>query len=78
MVATDVIEHRVARNLENIILQLFQVSHPAYHLFGLWIAKKEISKAEMLLHNVTQVNIKLLRVLVYKTHALNGDVEVFL
>ena len=70
VVARDVVEHRVVGNLEDVVLQLLQRRHAGNLLTGHRVAEDEVAKAHVLLDERAQVDIHLLRVLVY-------EVEVF-
>ena len=70
VVARYVVEHRVVRYLEDVVLQLLQIAHTQHLCMCLRIAEDEISEAHVLLHNVAQVDTHGLRVLVYEMKML--------
>ena len=59
MVPRHMIEHRVFRNLENIILQLFQRRYARHLLFRLWITEDEVTESHMLFHQLMQIHVHL-------------------
>ena len=67
VITTDVIKHRVVRNIENIILQFLQTADTHDLLMSLRISENEIAKAHMFLHQTAQIYTHLLGVLIYKT-----------
>ena len=71
MVARHVVEHRVVRNLKDIILQLFQRRHTRHLFLRLWITEDKIAKAHVLRHQMVEVDIHLRRVLIDKMEALS-------
>ena len=60
MVTRDVIEHRVVRNGEDIILQFLQVPHPHDLVMCLGIAEDEITEAHVHGQEVPQIDVHLL------------------
>ena len=64
VVARDMVEHGVARDGEDIVLQLLEIAHTAHLVVRFRIAEDEVAEAEVLGHDVAQVDIHLLRVLV--------------
>ena len=70
VVAADVIEHRVARNLEDVVLQLLQRGNTGYLFLGRGIAEDKVAKAHVLLYQLAQIDIHLLRVLIDKMETL--------
>ena len=71
VVARDMIEHGIARDLEDIVLQLLQGMDAHNLLMGLRVAEDEVAEAHVLLHEMAQVNAEHLRVLVYELKALS-------
>ena len=70
MVARDMVEHGVARYLEDVVLQLLQVVYAHYLLACDRIAEDKVTKAHVLLHDALQVYAHLLAVLVYEAETL--------
>ena len=70
VIARDMIEHRVVWNLEDVVLQLLQRVYAHYLSLGLRVAEYEVAESHVFLHDCTQVDRHLLRVLVDKTEAL--------
>ena len=70
VIARDMIEHRVVWNLEDVVLQFLQRVYAHYLGLGLGVAEYEVAESHVLLHDCTQVDRHLLRVLVDKTEAL--------
>src|SRR5574344_93835 len=48
VVARHMIQHRIIRDIKNIILKFFQIMHTQYLFVRFWITKDEIAKNEML------------------------------
>ena len=71
VVARHVVEHRVVRDLKDIILQLFQRRHTRHLFLRLWITEDKIAKAHVLRHQMVEVDIHLRRVLIDKMEALS-------
>ena len=65
------IEHGVARNLEDIVLKFLQRRDASYLFLGIRIAEDEIAEAHVFLYQLAQVDIHLLGVLVDKVEALS-------
>ena len=70
VVATDMIEHRIVRDVEDIILQLLQTMDAHDFLVGFRIAEDEIAEAHVLLHQATEIHTHLLGVLIYEAESL--------
>ena len=70
VVAADVEEHRVVGDVENVVLQLFKRGDACHLLTRFGVAEDEIAKAHVFFHEVAQVDVHLLRVLVYKAKSL--------
>ena len=66
VVAGDMIEHRIVRYQEDIILQLLEVTDTGDLLMGLRVTEDKVAEAHVLLQQLTQVDIHLLAVLVHK------------
>ena len=64
------VEHGVARYLEDVVLQLLQIVYAHYLLTCDGIAEDEVAEAHVLLHDALQVYAHLLAVLVDKAEAL--------
>ena len=60
------IEHRIVRYQEDIILQLLEVTDTGDLLMGLRVTEDKVAEAHVLLQQLTQVDIHLLAVLVHK------------
>ena len=60
VVAADVIEHRVLRYLEDVVLQLLQRAHAEHLLVGRGVAEDEVAEAHVLLHETVEVDVHLL------------------
>ena len=60
----DVVEQRLARQREDVVLQLLEVVDAGNLLASNRVGEHEVAKAEILSHHVAQVHIHLLRVLV--------------
>ena len=71
VVAADMIEHRIVRNIEDIILQLLQASDAHDLLVGLRITEDEITKAHVLLHQSSEIYTHLLGILVHEAETLS-------
>ena len=54
------IEHGVARNGEDMVLQFFQRAHSQYHLVRLWVAEEEVAEAHVFFQFFTQIYAYLL------------------
>ena len=65
------IKHRVARNLEDIVLKFLQRRDASYLFLGIRIAEDEIAEAHVFLYQLAQVDIHLLGVLVDKVETLS-------
>ena len=66
MVARGVVEQRVARDVEDVVLQLLEVADAPHHSLRRGVAEDEVAKAEMLLQLLPEVDEHLLRILVDK------------
>ena len=66
MVAADMIEHGIVRNIEDVILQFLQTMNAHNLLMSLRITEYEIAKAHVLFHQTAKIYAHLLRVLVNK------------
>ena len=73
VVARDVVEHAVVGNVEDVVLQLLEVSHAHHLLVGGGVAEDEVAEAEVLGQDVAQVDVHLLRILV---HIPDADAHV--
>ena len=71
VVATYVVEHRVVRNLEDVVLQFLQRRYTEYLFLGFRIAEYKVAKTHVFLHQVMQVHIHFGRVLVNKVETLS-------
>ena len=60
----DVVEQRLARQREDVVLQLLEVVDAGNFLASIRVGEYEVAKAEILSHHVAQIHIHLLRVLV--------------
>ena len=60
VVSGYVIEHRVVRYLEDVVLQLLQRAHAHHFLVRLRVAEYEVAEAHVLLHESAQVEVHLL------------------
>ena len=63
------IEHGVAWDLEDVVLQFFQAADAHHLLVCPGITEDEISEAHVLFEQVAEVHAHLLRVLVYESEA---------
>ena len=70
MVSADVEEHRVVRDVEDVVLQLFERPNACNLLTCLGVAKDKVAEAHVFFHQVAQVKTHLLRVLVYEAKTL--------
>ena len=70
MVATDMVKHRLIRDLENIVLQLLQVMDPHDLLMRLWVTEDEIPEPHVLLQDMAEIDVHGLRVLVNEPESL--------
>ena len=70
VVATHVVEHRVVRNLEDVVLQFLQRRYTEHLFLGFRIAEYKVAKTHVFLHQVVQVHIHLGRVLINKVETL--------
>ena len=70
VVARDVVEHGVVRDLEDVVLKLFQTVNAHYLGMGLGVAEDEIAEAHVILQQAAQVKTHLLRVFIDKAEAL--------
>ena len=64
------VEHRLARNYKDVVLQLLQVADTHDFLARLRVTEDEVAEAHVLLEDVAQVDAHLLRVLVDEVEAL--------
>ena len=64
VVATDVVEERLSRHGEDVVLQVLEVSDASHLLHGDRVAENEIAETEIALHQFAQIHVHLLRVLV--------------
>ena len=71
VVARHVIQHRFARNLKDIVLQLFQIRYTEYLLFCHGVTEYEIAKTHVLLYEVMKIDIEFRRVLVDEMKAFS-------
>ena len=72
------VEHRVVRNLEDIILQFLQAMYAHNLGLGFGVAEDEVAKAHVFFHHTAQVETHLLRVFIDKAEALGlGTLTVF-
>ena len=70
VVARDVVEHGVGRDLEDVVLQLLQRADARYLLVGVRVAEHEVAKAHVLLDEVAQLHGEHLGVLVHEMEML--------
>ena len=71
VVARDMIEHRVVRYAEYVVLQLLEVMYAHNLRLRLRVAEDEVAEAHVLLHDGTEVQRHLLRVLVNEAEAFS-------
>ena len=71
VVAADMIEHRIVRDVEDIILQLLQASDSHNLLVSLGITEDEISKAHVLLHQSAKIYTHLLGILIHEAESFS-------
>ena len=64
VVSRDVVEHRLARNYKDVVLQLLQVADTHDFLTCLRISEDEVAEAHVLLEDVAQVDAHLLRIFI--------------
>ena len=69
VVATDMVEHRVVGDAEDIVLQLLQTADAHDLIMGLRVAEDEVAETQVLLHQLPEVYAHLLRVLVDEAEA---------
>ena len=69
VIAADMIEHRIVRDIEDIILQLLQASDTHNLLVSLRITEYEIAKAHVLLHQSAKIYTHLLGILINEAEA---------
>ena len=67
VVATDMIEHRVVGNREDMILQLLQTADAHDFLVRLWVTEDEVAESHVLLHQLAEIDTHLLGVLIDKS-----------
>ena len=63
------VEHGVARNLEDVVLQFFQAVDAHHLLVCRRVAEDEVAEAHVLFEQMAEVHAHLLRVLVYEPEA---------
>ena len=68
------VQERLGRDVENNVLQLLQVTHPGHFFQRMRIAEDEISEPEVVGHNVAQVHIHLLGILVHKAGCIPAHI----
>ena len=71
MVAADMIEHGIIRNIEDVILQFLQTMNAHNLLMSLRITEYEIAKAHVLFHQTAKIYAHLLRVFVNKSETFS-------
>ena len=74
MVLLYMVQERFGRYVENDVLQLLQVTYACHLFLGMRIAEDEIPEPEVVRHNVAQVHIHLLGVLVYKAGCIPAHI----
>ena len=64
IIVRDVVEQRLGRHREDVILQVLEVAHAHHLLHGSRVAEDKVAETEVMVHQVLEVDIQLLRVLV--------------
>ena len=70
MVARDVVEHGVVGHLEDVVLQLLQCRDACHLGFRLGVTEHEVTEAHVLLDELAQIDVHLLRVLIDEAEML--------
>lgn len=71
VVATDVVEHGIARYFEDVVLQLLQIVDAHHFRLRLRVAEDEVAKTHVLFEDMAQIDADLLGVLINKPEALS-------
>ena len=71
VVATDVVEHGIARYIEDVVLQLLQIVDAHHFRLRLRVAEDEVAKTHVLFEDMAQIDADLLGVLINKPEALS-------
>ena len=70
VVSRDMIQHRVVRNFEDVVLQFLQRVNSHHLISGFRVTKDEVAKSHVFLHEVSEVDVHFLRVLVYEPESV--------
>ncbi len=76
VVTADMVKERLLRNGKDYVLQFFQVMNTGYFLQCIRVTENKISETKIIRHDLAQVYIHLLGILIHETGTIPGSIHL--